>query len=380
MTAQREWFEKDYYKVLSVAQSATDKEITRAYRKLAKELHPDTNPGGEDRFKEVSAAYDVLGDAERRKEYAEVRRMGPMAGGFGGGGAGPSGFDPNNFRTGDMGDLGDILGGLFGRGRGRRQQAPQRGADIEAGLHLSFADAIGGITTSVNIPSDVACSTCRGSGAAPGTQVSTCGRCGGTGTVDDDQGMFSLSQPCPTCRGRGQVVETPCGSCHGTGREASTRTVKVRIPSGVEDGQRIRVKGRGAPGQSTAPPGDLYVVVHVRADPRFGRTGRNLTTTASVSFPDAVLGSTVTVDTLDGPVTLKVPAGTASGTTLRVRGRGVPEGTGKKARPAGDLLVKVEVLVPKVLTEEQRAAVEALRLAMSPAPTVDGTETEEVPA
>ena len=383
MTAQREWFEKDYYKVLSVAQSATDKEITRAYRKLAKELHPDTNPGGEDRFKEVSAAYDVLGDAERRKEYDEVRRMGPMAGGFAGGGGGfggPSGFDPNNFRTGDMGDLGDILGGLFGRGRGRRQQAPQRGADIEAGLHLSFADAIRGITTSVNIPSDVACSTCRGSGAAPGTHVLTCQRCGGAGSVDDDQGMFSLSQPCPTCRGRGQVVETPCGSCHGTGREASTRSVKVRIPSGVEDGQRIRVKGRGAPGQATAPPGDLYVVVHVGSDPRFGRRGRNLTTTASVSFPDAVLGSTVTVDTLDAPVTLKVPAGTASGTTLRVRGRGVPEGTGKKARPAGDLLVKVEVLVPKVLTDDQRAAVEALRAAMAPEVADEDVAAEEVTA
>ena len=381
MTAQREWFEKDYYKVLGVAESATDKEITRAYRKLAKELHPDTNPGGEDRFKEVSAAYDVLGDAERRKEYDEVRRMGPMAGGFAGGGGGfggPSGFDPNNFRTGDMGDLGDILGGLFGRGRGRRQQAPQRGADIEAGLHLSFADAIRGITTSVNIPSDVACSTCRGSGAAPGTHVLTCQRCGGAGSVDDDQGMFSLSQPCPTCRGRGQVVETPCGSCHGTGREASTRSVKVRIPSGVEDGQRIRVKGRGAPGQATAPPGDLYVVVHVGSDPRFGRRGRNLTTTASVSFPDAVLGSTVTVDTLDAPVTLKVPAGTASGTTLRVRGRGVPEGTGKKARPAGDLLVKVEVLVPKVLTEDQRAAVEALREAMTPETDAGDAPVEEV--
>ena len=383
MTAQREWFEKDYYKVLGVAESATDKEITRAYRKLAKELHPDTNPGGEDRFKEVSAAYDVLGDAERRTEYDEVRRMGPMAGGFAGGGGGfggPSGFDPNNFRTGDMGDLGDILGGLFGRGRGRRQQAPQRGADIEAGLHLSFADAIRGITTSVNIPSDVACSTCRGSGAAPGTHVLTCQRCGGAGSVDDDQGMFSLSQPCPTCRGRGQVVETPCGSCHGTGREASTRSVKVRIPSGVEDGQRIRVKGRGAPGQATAPPGDLYVVVHVGSDPRFGRRGRNLTTTASVSFPDAVLGSTVTVDTLDAPVTLKVPAGTASGTTLRVRGRGVPEGTGKKARPAGDLLVKVEVLVPKVLTDDQRAAVEALRAAMAPEVADEDVAAEEVTA
>ncbi len=379
MAAQREWFEKDYYKVLGVAESATDKEITRAYRKLAKELHPDTNPGGEERFKEVSAAYDVLGDADRRKEYDEVRRMGPMAGGPGGFAGGPTGFDPSTFRTGDVGDLGDLLGGLFGRGRGRRQQAPRRGADLEAGLHLSFADAIRGITTSVNIPSDVACSTCRGSGAAPGTQVSTCGRCGGSGSVDDDQGMFSLSQPCPVCRGRGQVVETPCGSCHGTGREASTRSVKVRIPSGVEDGQRIRVKGRGAAGQATAPPGDLYVVVHVGVDLRFGRKGRNLTTTASISYPDAVLGSTVTVDTLDGPVTLKVPTGTASGTTLRVRGRGVPEGTGKKAHPAGDLLVKIEVLVPRTLTDEQRSAVEALRLVLDPV-VLDEAAAEDVTA
>jgi molecular chaperone DnaJ len=192
--------------------------------------------------------------------------------------------------------------------------------------------------------------------------------------------MFSLSQPCPTCRGRGQVVETPCGSCHGTGREASTRSVKVRIPSGVEDGQRIRVKGRGAPGQSTAPPGDLYVVVHVGSDPRFGRKGRNLTTTATVSYPDAVLGSTVTVDTLGAPVTLKVPAGTASGTTLRVRGRGVPEGTGKKARPAGDLLVKVEVQVPKVLSDAQRAAVEALRDALAPEVAAEDAPAEEVTA
>jgi molecular chaperone DnaJ len=377
MTAQREWFEKDYYKVLGVAESATDKEITRAYRKLAKELHPDTNPGGEDRFKDVSAAYDVLGDDEKRKEYDEVRRMGPMAGGFPGGGGG---FDPNRFQTGDVGDLGDILGGLFGRGGRRRQRAPQRGADLEAGLHLSFADSIKGITTSVNIPSDVACSTCRGSGAAPGTQVRTCARCGGQGQVDDDQGMFSLSKPCPTCHGRGQVVETPCVPCHGTGREASTRSVKVRIPAGVEPGQRIRVKGRGAPGESTAPPGDLYVVVHVGRDERFGRKGRNLTTTATVSFPDAALGSTVTVETLDGPVTLRVPAGTAAGTTLRVRGRGVPESAGKKAQATGDLLVKIDVEVPKSLTDEQRVAVEALRDVLSAHSTEADEHAEEVPA
>jgi molecular chaperone DnaJ len=363
MTAQREWFEKDYYKVLGVAESATDKEITRAYRKLAKEHHPDANPGSEDRFKEISAAYDVLGDSAKRKEYDEVRRMGPMAGGFGApGGAGGfgGGFDPGTFRTEDMGDLSDLFGGLFGGGRRRRPRGPQRGGDLEAGLHLAFADAIQGVTTSVNLPSDVACSTCRGSGAAPGTSLKTCGRCEGSGQLDDNQGMFSLSSVCPNCQGRGQVVETPCSSCHGTGREKSTRQVKVRIPAGVEDGQRIRVKGRGAPGQGTAPAGDLYVIVHVGHDDRFTRRGRNLTTVTRISFPEAALGTQVTVPTLDGPVTLKVAPGTASGSMLRVRGRGVPATSGKRPQAAGDLLVKVEVDVPKSMTEEQRAAVEAM--------------------
>jgi molecular chaperone DnaJ len=360
MTAQRDWFEKDYYKVLGVAEGATDKEITRAYRKLAKQHHPDANPGSEERFKEISAAYDVLGDAEKRKEYDEVRKLGPMAGGFGGGG-GAGGFDPNGFRVDDMGDLGDLFGGLFGRGgRSRRQRGPQRGADIEAGLHLSFKDAVQGVTTSVNLPSDVRCSTCRGSGAAPGTSMKACHRCGGTGSLNDDQGPFSLSTVCPDCSGRGHVVETPCPDCHGTGREKSTRNVKVRIPAGVADGARIRVKGRGAPGQMNGPAGDLFVAVHVAPDARFGRTGRNITTKATITFPEAALGTQITVPTLDDPVTLKVPAGTAAGTTMRVKGRGVSAGTGKKAKPAGDLLVKIEVTVPKNLTDKQRTLVEEL--------------------
>lgn len=369
MTAQREWFEKDYYKDLGVAENATDKEITRAYRKLAKQFHPDANPGSEERFKEISAAYDVIGDPEKRKEYDEVRRMGPMAGGFGGGGFGGGGFGGDGFngtfRAEDMGDLSDLFGGLFGRGRTRRQRGPQRGADIEAGLHLSFRDAVKGVTTSVNLPSDARCSTCRGSGAAPGTQMKTCQRCGGSGSLNDDQGPFSLSTVCPDCNGRGHVIETPCPNCHGTGREKSTRSVKVRIPAGINDGQRIKVKGRGAPGQLNGPAGDLYVTVHVASDPRFGRSGRNLTTKATISFPDAALGTQVTVPTLDDSVTVKVPAGTAAGTTMRVKGHGVPAGTGKKAKPAGDLLVKIDVAVPKTLTDKQRGAIEALSAALN---------------
>ena len=375
MAAQREWFEKDYYKVLGVVPTASEKEITRAYRKLAKENHPDTNPGSEERFKEISAAYDVVGDADKRKEYDEVRARGPV-GGFGGmpGGAGGGG----TFRMEDMGDLGDLFGGLFGGGAGGRtrttQRGPQRGADMEAQLHLSFQDAVHGVTTSVNVPQEVRCSNCRGSGAAPGTSTHTCPRCGGTGSLNDNQGLFSLSTVCPDCMGRGTLFDTPCPVCHGTGNEHKVRSVKVRIPAGVEDGQRIRVKGRGAPGQGMAPPGDLYVIVHVANHEVFGRTGRNLTITVPITFPEAALGTTMTVPTLDGKVTLKVPPGTASGKVLRVRNRGVPAGSGRNAKKAGDLLVKVEVVVPTALTDEQKAAVESLAAVTEPAPriAVDG--------
>ncbi len=363
MAAQREWFEKDYYKVLGVSANATDKEITRAYRKLAKQYHPDANPGAEERFKEISDAYDVLGDAQRRKEYDEVRRLGPMAGGFGA----PGGASGTTFRVEDLGDLGDLFGGLFG-GRGRRRgRGPQRGADIEATLHLSFEDAVRGVTASVNVPQDVRCRTCQGTGAAPGTKARVCERCNGRGTLDDNQGLFSLSTVCPRCNGRGTVVDNPCPTCHGTGTERQVRKVKVRIPPGVEDGQRIRVKGRGEPGEGMAPPGDLYVVVQVAPHPVFGRRGRNLTLTVPVTFPEAALGTTVTVPTLDGPVTLRVPAGTAPGTTLRVRGRGVPGGLRDGSKP-GDLLVRIEVLVPTSLTDEQRAAVESLAKVTDAAP------------
>ena len=363
MPPQREWLEKDYYQVLGVPKTAADKDITRAYRKLAKQYHPDANPGAEDKFKEVSAAYDVLGDAAKRKEYDEVRRLG--AAGFGGlGGFGAPGGA--TFRVEDMGDLGDLLGGLGGifGGGGRRQRrgAGQRGADVEAELHLSFEDAVRGVTTAVHVVGEGRCETCGGTGAAPGSSPVTCSRCGGRGALEDNQGLFSLSRICPQCNGRGTVVDNPCKTCRGSGVTRRTREVKVRIPPGVEDGQRIRVKGRGAPGRGNGPAGDLFVAVHVAPHRLFGRRGRNLTLVAPVTFPEAVLGATITVPTLDGPVTLRVPPGTPSGQTLRVRGRGVPASGRDKV---GDLLVTVEVAVPRDLSDEQRAAVEALERAGS---------------
>jgi molecular chaperone DnaJ len=231
----------------------------------------------------------------------------------------------------------------------------QRGANLEATLHLSFIDAVRGITTTVNVTSEVGCHTCGGNGAAPGTAPVICPVCSGRGVVNDNQGLFSFSQPCQACGGSGFRVETPCPTCHGSGVEYKARQVKVRIPAGVEDGQRIRVKGRGAAGRGGGSAGDLYVVVHVDSHPIFGRSGKNLTLNLPVSFPEAVLGATVTVPTLDQPVTLKVPAGTRSGRTLRVRGRGVPTSSG-----TGDLLVTIDVAVPQDLSEAERKTVAAL--------------------
>jgi molecular chaperone DnaJ len=364
---QREWFEKDYYRTLGVSKNATAKEITSAYRKLAKAHHPDANPGHEEQFKEISAAYDVLGDPAKRKEYDEVRAQGPMAGArFPGGFGGPGGTP---FRVEDMGDLGDLLGGMFG-GRTRRTTrargtGPQRGADVEAELHLSFEDAVRGVETTVHVTTDVRCHTCTGSGAAPGTKPKACPRCKGTGTLQDDQGLFSLSQICPDCGGRGTLIEVPCPTCHGTGLEHRNRDVKVRIPAGVEDGQRIRVKGRGATGRGNGPNGDLFVVVSVAPHRVFGRKGRNLTLSVPVTFAEAALGTEITVPTLDDPVTLRIPAGTPPGRTFRVKGRGVPV-SGKHR--AGDLLVTIDVVVPEKLSDAERSAIEALAAVSTPAP------------
>ena len=367
MAPQREWLEKDYYKVLGVPQGATQKDLTRAYRKLAKENHPDANPGREDRFKEISGAYDVLGDADRRKEYDEMRRLGARGfngpGGFGGGGGG--------VRMEDLGDLGDLFGGLFGQRAGggarrgpSRGTGPQRGADLEAELHLSFDDAVHGVTTSVNLTSETACSVCHGSGAEPGTTPRTCPTCGGAGVTSDNQGPFGFSSTCTTCNGRGTVVERPCSHCLGTGTEKRPRAVKVRIPAGVKPGQRIRMKERGAPGRHGGPAGDLYVITHVAEHALFGRKGNDLTLTVPVTFPEAALGADITVPNLEGaPVTLRIPPGTRSGRTFRVKGRGVPAG-----KHPGDLLVTVEVAVPSKLSDAERKAVEDLAAASDESP------------
>jgi molecular chaperone DnaJ len=368
---QREWFEKDYYKVLGVPEAATDKEIRRAYRKLAKEHHPDSNPGHEDTFKEISAAYDVLSDAEKRSAYDEVRRLGPMAGGFdrGFGPGGGSGGQPFTFTTedlGDLGGLGDLFGNLFGGGGRRRGGAPgpRRGDDLETELHLSFLDAVNGVTTTVNLTSEATCHTCNGSGAAPGTSPVVCTQCHGRGVIDENQGPFSFSRACPRCGGRGTIIESPCPTCRGTGIERRPREVKVRIPAGVDDRQRIRLKGRGGAGRTGGPAGDLYVVVHVTPHELFARSGKNLLLTVPVTFTEAALGAEIKVPTLEaGPVTLRIPAGTRSGRTFRVKGRGVPVSKG-----AGDLLVTTEVAVPAKLTAEQREAVEALAEATTESP------------
>jgi molecular chaperone DnaJ len=374
MAPQREWFEKDYYRVLGVSDTASQKDIRSAYRKLSRQYHPDANPddqAAEERFKEVSAAYDVVGDAEKRKEYDEVRKLGPVGGMFGGPGAGGAGA--GGFRFEDVGDLGDVLGGLFGRGRRRggpagtggvRGTGPHRGQDLESELHLAFEDAVHGLTTTVHLTSEAACSTCHGTGARPGTTPRTCPMCEGRGVIDDNQGFFSFSSPCPECAGRGYVIDEPCPTCRGTGVERRPREVKVRIPAGVGDGQRIRLRGRGGPGRNGGPAGDLYVTVRVKPHPLFGRRGNDLTITVPITFPEAALGADVAVPTLDGgSVKVRIPAGTRSGRTFRVRGKGVAA-----RRKTGDMLVTVEVAVPQKLSAEERRAVEALAAANGASP------------
>ena len=375
MTAQREWFEKDFYATLGVSKEASAKEVTKAYRKLARQLHPDANPGDETseaRFKEVSAAYDVVGDESRRIEYDQVRQMGPM-GGFGSSpGGGMGGGFPG---AGGMGgfDLGDLFGGAFGGGHGGRGGGRgQRGADLETRLTLSFTEAVNGVTTSVHLVSDTVCRACSGSGARPGTRPTSCGACGGRGVQAEDQGPFSFSRPCGQCGGRGSQIDDPCGSCRASGVERRPREVKVRIPAGVDEGQRIRLKGRGDPGRG-GPDGDLFIVVAVEPDVRFGRRGRHLTVSVPVTYPQAVLGSEIEVPLLDGgTVTLKVPAGTRSGQAFRVKKRGVPEKGG-----TGDLLVSVEVEVSTDPTEAERAAVEALAEVMAARTNPPETQSQE---
>jgi molecular chaperone DnaJ len=367
MAPQREWFEKNYYDVLGVPETATAKDITRAYRKLARQHHPDANAGNaqsEERFKEISAAYDVLGDEAKRKEYDEVRRLGPMAGGFGGAGG--------NYRFEEAGDLSGLFAQFFGGanqgGRGGNPRArgagPGRGADLEAELTLSFVDAVHGVTTAVHLTSDAACETCNGTGARPGTVPQICTACEGRGVTDDNQGFFSFSKPCRVCGGRGTIVTDPCSDCRGSGRRRRAREVKVRVPAGVDDAQRIRLKGRGEPGRNGGPAGDLFVTVRVTPHALFGRKGDNLTIDVPVTFAEAALGSDIRVPTLDGePVTIRIPAGTRAGRTFRVKNRGIDNGKRK-----GDLLVTVDVAVPSKLNSDERRAVEALAAAAKDSP------------
>jgi molecular chaperone DnaJ len=362
---RREWFEKDYYQTLGVPKNSTTAEIKKAYRKLAQRFHPDANRGdkdAEERFKEISGAYDVLGDAEKRKAYDRVREMGasgfPGFGGPGGAQTGPGGVRWENVDVGDIGDLGDIFGGLFGgrsRPRQSREQA-RRGADLETNVKISFDDAMSGTTVPVKITGPSVCRTCHGSGARPGTSPVTCSRCGGTGQVSVNQGLFSIARPCPECGGTGRTIQDPCPSCRGTGTERRTRRFSVKIPAGVRSGATIRLQGRGEPGRGGGPPGDLFVKVEVGRHGLFGRRGDDLTVEVPVSYPEAALGANVEVPTLNGPVMLKVPGGTPSGKTFRVKGKGAPKRGGR-----GDLLVTLRVNVPDKLSKEEKTLLKQLK-------------------
>ena len=363
--SQADWANRDFYKVLGVAKDADQAAIKKAYRKLARENHPDSRPGdsvAENRFKEVAEAYDVLGDPKKRKEYDDMRAAfagggvggfpGGFPGGFGGGQAGAEGFD-----------ISDLFGDLFNRGGfgGTRTRTPRptRGADLETETTLSFEDAVDGTTISLRLSSDAPCPTCSGTGGKPGTRPHVCPTCEGAGSVvSSTGGGFAMSETCPECHGRQLVYDEVCPTCHGSGRGQSTRTVQARIPAGVKDGQRIRLKGKGAVGENGGPNGDLLVTVKVRPHRIFGRKGDNLTLSVPVTFDEAALGAEIKVPTLGGaPVTLRLPPGTPNGRVMRVRGRGVRRKDGGR----GDLLVTVDVQVPAHLDDATRQAVTAYK-------------------
>jgi molecular chaperone DnaJ len=333
------------YESLGVSKNASQDEIKKAYRKLVREVHPDTNPGNEERFKEVQSAYDVLSDPEKRKRYDT---MGQTNGRTAPGGT--------TFDFGDF-DLGDIFGGMFGRGGRQQQQRGQRGNDVEVEVGVSFEDALKGVQTTVSVQLELACHTCHGTGAAPGTAPTRCPECDGTGTVATSQGLFALQQPCPRCHGMGSIVETPCPTCHGNGRERRTKRYTVRIPAGVRDGTRIKLKGKGEAGFGGAPAGDLYVVTRVEPSRIYERRGDDLVVQVPVSYATVALGGTAEVQTPEGPVSLKVPSGTEDGKLLRIKGRGAPslKGSGK-----GDVLARIRIEVPKKVSKKQRELLEQL--------------------
>lgn len=350
------WFDKDFYKVLGVAENASPEDVKRAYRKLARTHHPDRNPGdktAEETMKKISEAYDVLSDPQRRSEYDQTRRMARSGYAPGGGGGGGVRFSPD-----DVGgfDVGGLFGDLFGGGA-RRRRGPSRGPDLETETRLTFDQALHGETVTVRVQRDAPCETCAGSGAAPGTTPVVCTACGGAGMVADNQGLFSFQRPCGACGGSGRTIETPCPSCRGEGTVRRTDDVTVRIPAGIADGARVRARGRGGAAPRGGEAGDLYVAVRVAPHPLFGRSGADVTLDVPITYAEAALGSEVRIPTPDAAVTLKVPAGTQSGRTFRVKGRGMPKG--KSGR--GDLLATVRVVVPEVVSADERTLLEQLK-------------------
>ncbi len=366
--ARNDWATKDFYRVLGVAKDASAADIKTAYRKLARANHPDSNPGDDrkhDTFKAVAEAYDVVGDDAKRATYDEFRSLQSRGGFSPGMGGGGSGFNIDDLlrERGGSGGLGDMFGDLFGGAqRPRTQQArPRRGADVESAATISFTDAIDGVTVSLRLTSDTACATCQGTGGKPGTRPHICPACEGAGfIVAGTGGAFSINETCPSCGGRQLVYDDACPTCHGSGRGTSARSIQARIPAGVKDGARIRLKGKGAPGEQGGPAGDLLITVKVSPHRVFGRSGDNLTLDVPVSFDEAALGGEVRIPTLGGaPVTLKLPPGTPNGRTFRVRGKGATRRDGSR----GDLLATVEVHVPATLDQSAREAVEAYRAA-----------------
>lgn len=360
--SQADWLEKDFYSTLGVSKDASQEEITKAYRKLARENHPDAHPDdprAEERFKEISEAHGVLSDKAKRAEYDQIRQL-AASGGLGGFG----GFKGGGARAGGPGvDLGDLLGNLFGEqgfGGGRQARSTaashgRKGNDLSTEVTLSFDDALAGVTVTLRLQGTAVCSVCRGTGAEPGTMPQRCDVCGGAGVVNENQGMFSFSQPCPKCGGRGEVITNPCHNCGGSGVEERPRTVKARLPAGVKDGATVRLPGKGEPGLGGGPPGDLFVKVRVADHPVLRRSGDNLVVDVPITFAEAALGAKIAVPTADGSVTVKIPPGTDSGSTFRVRGKGVSNG-----RTTGDLLVTVQVAVPDKLTKTQKKMVQDL--------------------
>ncbi|MGK5522368.1 molecular chaperone DnaJ [Micromonospora sp. URMC 107] len=383
--SSKDWIEKDFYAVLGVDKAASADDVKKAYRKLARDSHPDHNPGdpkAEERFKAASEAYAVLGDDAKRREYDELRSLfGSGAFRRGARGAGQPGgvpFDVSDLFGGATGGAGDrrfggagfqdLFSSIFSGGAGgpagpAAARGPARGRDVEAEVALDFGDAVRGVTLPLTLRAPGVCDTCHGNGAKPGTQPRTCPVCHGAGVTNRNQGSFSFSEPCRNCQGVGTVVEEKCPECQGTGGVTKTRTLNVRFPAGVADGQKIRLAGRGEPGARGGPAGDLFVHVKVRPDELFGRTGDDLTLTVPVTFAEAVLGTDLRVPTLDGAVTLRVPPGTPSGRILRARGKGVVRRDGQ----AGDLLVTLDVVVPARVSDEARAALETFAAQTPPA-------------